>query len=140
MLLLKIAAMPVYEYRCNDCHRRITLYVRGFSEMPKAICTACGSENLTRLFSSFTMGKTDQDFYEDILSDRRLVQGMMANEPRALAEWSRRMEGAAGGEVGPEYGEMMERLEKGESWERVASDMQKRELATSEESESSELD
>ena len=123
--------MPIYEYRCNSCKQRVTLYVRGFAESPQTVCTACGGEDLTRLFSSFAIRKTDADVYDDILSDSRLVQGMMANDPRALAEWSRKMEGAAGGgEMGPEYGEMMEKLERGESWDRVADDMRESELSS----------
>ena len=132
--------MPVYEYRCNDCRRRVSLYLRGFSDVPKTICTACGSQNLTRLFSSFAVHKTDKDVYEDILSDPRLVQGMMENDPRALAEWSRKMEGAAPGEMSPEHEEMMERLDKGERWEKIVTEMQERELASSEESASEPLE
>ena len=50
------------------------------------------------------MHKTYKDVYEDILSDRELTQGMMSNDPRALAEWNRRMSG--GEKVGPEYEEI----------------------------------
>jgi hypothetical protein len=92
---------------------------------------------LTRLFSTFARLKTDKDVYENILSDSNLVKGMMANDPRALVEWSRRMEGTEG-EKSPEYEEMMERMEKGEGWDKVASDMQEKESASSETSESEE--
>ena len=121
--------MPVYEYRCNDCRRKIALYVKGFSQSPEVSCTACGSQNLTRLFSSFAIHKPDKAIYEDILSDSRLVRGMEENDPRALAEWSRRM-GEGTGEIGPEYEDMMQRLEKGERWEEVISDMQEKELSS----------
>lgn len=126
--------MPVYEYRCVDCRRRVSLYIRGFSESPEPVCTNCGGKNLTRLFSSFARLKTDKDVYENILSDSDLVKGMMANDPRALVEWSRRMEGTEG-EKSPEYEEMMERMERGERWEKVVGDMQESELASSETSD-----
>ncbi len=124
--------MPVYEYRCNDCRRKVSLYVKGFSDMLKAVCTVCGSENLSRLFSSFAVLKADKDVYEDILSDPRLVRGMMENDPRALAEWTRRMEGTAPGEMEPEHEEMMEKLERGERWEKIVTEMQERELGSPE--------
>lgn len=126
--------MPVYEYRCNNCRRKVSLYVKGFSEMPQPACDNCGSKDLTRLFSTFARLKTDKDVYESILSDSDLVKGMMANDPRALVEWSRRMEGTEG-EKAPEYEEMMERMERGERWDEVASEMQERESASSETSE-----
>ena len=69
--------------------------------------------------------------YEDILGDTNLVNRMMANDPSALVEWSRRMDGSEG-EKSPEYGEMMERLEKGEGWEGTASDTQDGEFGDSE--------
>jgi putative FmdB family regulatory protein len=118
--------MPVYEYRCNNCRRLVTLYVKNLSDVPKATCTACGSDNLTRLFSSFAVRKTYKDVYEDILSDSQLTRRMMANDPRALTEWSRKMEGAEGREMGPEGEEVMERLDKGERWDKVVTDMQNR--------------
>jgi len=37
---------------------------------------------------------------------------MLADDPRALAEWNKRM--SQGAEVAPEYEEMVERMEKGE--------------------------
>jgi len=37
---------------------------------------------------------------------------MLADDPSALAEWSKRM--SQGEEVAPEYEEMVERMEKGE--------------------------
>ena len=126
--------MPVYEYRCNNCRRRVSLLVRSLSQPPEAICRNCGSKDLTRLFSTFARLRTDQDVYADILDDSQLVNRMMANDPTALVEWSRKMEGS---EVGKdsEYGEAMERMEKGERWDKVVSDMQRKELASSEASD-----
>jgi hypothetical protein len=37
---------------------------------------------------------------------------MLMNDPKALAEWNRKM--SQGEEVAPEYQEMIERMEKGE--------------------------
>lgn len=123
--------MPVYEYWCNDCRRKVTLYIKSLSQLTKAVCTACGGQNLTRLFSSFALHKTDKAIYEDILSDSRLTRGMMENDPRALAEWSRKM-GETTGEMSPEYEDMMQRMEKGESWEKIVTEMQERELSSEE--------
>ncbi|RLC94716.1 MAG: hypothetical protein DRI39_01980 [Chloroflexi bacterium] len=121
--------MPIYEYRCNNCHCKVSLLVKGFAEAPQAACTRCGSKDLTRLFSTFARLKTDQDVYEDILGDTDLVNRMMANDPKALAEWSRRLEGSEATKDS-EYAETMERLERGESWQSIVSDMQAREFGT----------
>ncbi len=80
--------------------------------MPPPPCPRCGNNKLKRIFSTFSVQKTYKDVYEDILSDRELTQGMMRDDPRAIAEWNKRM---SSGEKSPlEYQEITERMERGE--------------------------
>jgi putative FmdB family regulatory protein len=130
--------MPIYEYWCSHCRKKVTQYVRGFSEVPKAVCATCGGENLRRIFSSFAIHKTDMGVYDDILSDDKLVRGMMSDDPRALAEWSRRMEGSSG-DSSPEYEEMLQRLDKGERVESIVDDMKQRQSGFADEEPSSDM-
>jgi len=82
-------------------------------------CPKCGNDTLRRLLSTFSVrSKTYKDVYEDILSDSQLTRGMMADDPKALAEWNRRM--GQGEEVAPEYEEMLGRMDKGEMPSEVA--------------------
>jgi len=105
--------MPVYEYRCNNCQRKVAIYQRSFSTSAK--CPRCGGEDLTRLFSTFTVRGTSKDIYDDILSDQRLTEGLMRNDPRALAEWNKRMtRGMEDQTITPEYEEMLARMDHGE--------------------------
>ena len=105
--------MPIYEYRCGGCGRKVSLLVRSLTTA--LACPRCGSGELTRLFSTFAMRRTDHDVYEDILSDSRLIRAMEGNDPRALAEWNRRMSrGSDTDSTEPEYKEVVERMERGE--------------------------
>ena len=105
--------MPIYEYRCNNCRRKVAIYVRNFSASPE--CPHCRSENLSRLFSTFAIRGTYMDVYEDILSDHQLTTRLMRNDPSALAEWNRRMSrGMEDDTIGPEYEDMLEKMEHGE--------------------------
>ena len=81
--------------------------------MPPLPCPRCGNNKLKQIFSTFSVQKTYKDIYEDILSDRELTQGMMSDDPRAIAEWNRRMTG--GEKAPPEYEEITERMER-EEW------------------------
>ncbi len=108
--------MPIYEYRCNNCRRRVEVFVQGFSPPSNPTCSRCGSKNLDRVFSKFAVrrSKSDKSVYDDILSDSKLTQGLMRNDPRALAEWSRKMSRAADEDITPETEELMDRMEAGE--------------------------
>jgi hypothetical protein len=75
-------------------------------------CPRCGKNELKRVFSTFSVQKTYKDVYEDILSDRELTQGMIRDDPRAIAEWNKRMSG--GEKPPPEYEEITERMERGD--------------------------
>ncbi len=104
--------MPLYEYWCSNCQRKVTIFHVTLTQ-DSPICPRCGNSTLRRLFSTFSIrSKTYKDVYEDILSDSKLTRGMLSNDPRALAEWNRRM--SQGEEVAPEYKEMLERMERGE--------------------------
>ena len=103
--------MPIYEYWCQHCQRKVMLYLPTFSQSSPP-CPQCGNNTLQRLFSTFSVHKTDKDVYDDILSDSQLTKGMMSNDPKALVEWNRRM---SRGEKAPaEYEEMITRMGKGE--------------------------
>ena len=103
--------MPLYEYWCPQCRRRFTIYLSYFSDSHPP-CPECGQSILERRFSTFSVTKTSNDVYEGILNDTQLKRGMLRNDPKALAEWNRRMGG--GEKVAPEYEEMVQRLEHGE--------------------------
>jgi len=102
--------MPVYEYRCHSCRRKVSLLQHSLSSDAPA-CPHCGGE-LERLFSTFATHKSYRDAYDDILSDRSLTKGMRRNDPGALIEWNKRMSG--GEKPPPEYQEIAERMERGE--------------------------
>jgi len=103
--------MPIYEYWCDSCCRVVSSYRRN-SSVASPPCPHCGNSELKRIFSTFSVQKTYKDVYEDILSDRELTQGMMRDDPRAMAEWNKRMSG--GEEPASEYEEITERMGAGE--------------------------
>ena len=122
--------MAIYEYRCNDCRRKIDVFARGFTPPADPTCTICGGANLDRVFSKFAMArsKNDKSVYDDILSDGKLTRGLMSNDPRALAEWSRKMARATGEDSTPESEELLSRMDAGEDVSEIVEDMKPPEL------------
>lgn len=122
--------MPIYEYRCANCRRRVDIFVQGFSPPTNPSCAKCGSKELRRIYSSFAMrrSKNDKGVYDEILSDSKLTHGLMRNDPRALAEWSRKMARATGEDVTPESEELLSRLDAGEDMNKVVEDFKQTEM------------
>jgi putative FmdB family regulatory protein len=124
--------MPIYEYWCDSCNQIVSLYQQSFSP-PPPLCPRCGNSELKRIFSTFSVQKTYKDVYEDILSDRELTQGMMRDDPRAIAEWNKRM--SSGEKSPPQYEEITERMERGE-WPVTQIEKKRKDLSGQEEAKS----
>jgi putative FmdB family regulatory protein len=112
--------MPIYEYHCHQCRRRVNVWWRTFSEAETgaAHCPRCGSERLTRLVSRVRLVRSEDSRMEDI-SDPSEFGDLDENDPRSLGRWMRKMSGEMGEDLGPEFGEVVDRLESGQSPEEI---------------------
>lgn len=105
--------MPIYEFTCNGCGNRLSIFVRSMASAVSARCDRCGSEDVRRLISRVAVIKGAGEF--DSLDDDRLLSGFDENDPRAMAAWARKMQRESGEDMGPEFEEMIEKMERGES-------------------------
>ncbi|MBI4531291.1 MAG: zinc ribbon domain-containing protein [Candidatus Latescibacteria bacterium] len=112
--------MPIYEYRCNTCHRRITLFLRSFSEQPR--CNRCGSEDLAKLVSRVAILRSEEGHLES-LADPSNLAGLDEDDPKSLARWMRRMSSEVGEDLGGEFDEMVDRIEAGENPDEIEQSM-----------------
>jgi putative FmdB family regulatory protein len=116
--------MPIYEYRCGDCKRRVSIFYRSFTDTDQgAQCPNCGGTNLTRLVSRVATVKSEEARLE-ALSDPSSFGDVDENDPKSMARLMRKMSDQVGGEdLGPEFNEMVDRLEAGESPEEIEKSM-----------------
>jgi len=112
--------VPIYEYLCHDCGRRVSILWRSFSEIgaTKPRCPRCGGENLTRLISRVAVVRSEESRLED-LADPSTLAGLDENDPKSIARWMRRMSHELGEDLGPEFEEVVDRLEAGQSPEEI---------------------
>ncbi len=108
--------MPIYEFRCAACNRRTSVFVRSISSPVSAKCEHCGSAKLSRVMSKFAVhgGRIDMDNLENMDVDE--------NDPRAVARFARQMSDEMGEDMGPEFDEMVGRMEAGEHPDAIAGD------------------
>ncbi|MBC7250424.1 MAG: zinc ribbon domain-containing protein [Anaerolineae bacterium] len=112
--------MPIYEYLCHDCRRRVSVLWRTFSEVEEntAQCPRCGGTNLTRLISRVAVVRSEESHLED-LADPSNLAGLDENDPKSIARWMRKMSKEMGEDLGPEFDEVVDRLEAGQSPEEI---------------------
>lgn len=91
--------MPLYEYRCSSCKKRVTILTLRASEEVDAVCDRCGARALERLMSRFAMGRSDEARLES-LSDPSNLSGLDESDPASVARWMKRMSSEMGDDVG----------------------------------------
>jgi putative FmdB family regulatory protein len=112
--------VPIYEYRCHDCKRRVSIFWRTFSDAEEGspVCPRCGGADLTRLISRARIVRSEDSRLDD-LSDFSDFPDLDENDPRSLGRWMRKMSRETGEDLGPEFDEVVGRLEAGESPEEI---------------------
>ena len=103
--------MPIYEYRCAPCRRRVQVLTLRVSETPDPVCDRCGSRTLERIPSRFAVARSEESRL-DSLSEPSQLADLDDGDPRSVAKWLRRVGREAGDELaGPEMDGMLDELE-----------------------------
>lgn len=116
--------MPIYEYGCYDCHKRVNVFFRSFAEVStrQAACPRCGGVNMKRLISKVALLRSEESRMES-LADPGSMAGLDENDPKSMARWMRKMSSEMGEDLGPEFNEVVDRLEAGEDLEAIENSM-----------------
>jgi putative FmdB family regulatory protein len=51
--------MPLYEFRCDDCHVTFDTLVRNFSAVDDVVCRDCESDRVRRVITTFAVSGFD---------------------------------------------------------------------------------
>jgi putative FmdB family regulatory protein len=114
--------MPTYEYRCKDCNHKFDIFLR-YQEYETATiaCPDCGGSNPERIIRPIRISRTEQARLES-LSNPTLLDSL-DDDPQTLGKMMREMSRELGEDMGPEFDEVVDRLEKGQSPEEIESDL-----------------
>ena len=97
--------MPIYEYYCNQCRKKMSYLVLK-PDAFKPECKFCKSEEVEQLFSRFASPKSEESRLES-LADPSNLSGLDENDPGSVARWMKKM----GKEMGEDFaGEDIDQL------------------------------
>ncbi len=110
--------MPVYQYRCLHCKKRFEIFL-SYKEygITRISCPHCSSDNVQRRIGRIRVAKSEESRL-DALTDPSGLEGI-ENDPKALGKMMRKMGNEMGEDIGPEFNEVVDRLEAGQSPEDI---------------------
>ena len=114
--------MPTYEYRCIDCNHKFDIFLT-YEEFEKssARCPACGHTQPKRIIKPVRVARSEKNRLES-LSDPAQLAGL-DDDPQTLGKMMRQMSRELGEDMGSEFDEVVDRLEKGQSPEDIERDL-----------------
>jgi putative FmdB family regulatory protein len=118
--------MPLYDYVCLDCKTRFDVFMSyaDYGKRPVK-CSACGSSNVRRRIPRVRMAKSEESRLESLsgdFSDPSALAGL-EDDPRAMGRMMRKMGKEMGEQLPPEFDDVVDRLEKGQSPEEIEKEM-----------------
>ena len=106
--------MPLYEYICHDCKKRFDLRLSYEDYGRKKVrCSHCASSNVRRRITRFRLKRSNASRIAE-MPDPTSLEGL-EDDPQSLGRMIRTMSDQGGEDLGPEFDEVVDRLESGQS-------------------------
>lgn len=115
--------MPAYDFICNNCKQRFEVFL-SYSEYGKTpvACSQCGSTNTRRRITRVRIAKSEEARFDALESEMGNLEGL-EDDPKALGRMMRKMGKEMGEDLPPEFDDVVDRLEAGQSPEEIESAM-----------------
>ena len=113
--------MPTYDFICNACSQRFDVF-QTFSEYGRkpVHCTHCNSGDVRRRMTKVRIAKSETSRMESMTGSIDSLEGL-ENDPQELARMMRRVGNDMGEDLPPEFDDVVDRLEAGQSPEEIES-------------------
>ncbi len=115
--------MPTYDFICNDCKQRFDVFMTFDEYGKKAVtCAHCGSQDVRRRMTKVRIAKSEESRMDSMADEFSGFEGL-EDDPKAMGKMMRKMGKEMGEEAPPEFDEVVDRLEAGQSPEEIESSM-----------------
>ncbi len=114
--------MPNYSYRCLDCKKPFSIFMAYHEYGRKTVrCPHCESKNTARRLSRVRFTRSEESRLESLADPSQLTG--IEDDPKSMAKLMRQMSSEMGEDIGPEFNEVVDRLEAGQSPEDIEKDL-----------------
>jgi putative FmdB family regulatory protein len=115
--------VPTYDFVCTSCEKRFDVFMT-FSEYGSkpVLCTQCGSDKVRRRMTKVRIARSDGSRLESMANDFPGMDGL-EDDPKVLGQMMRKLGSETGENLPPEFNEVVDRLEAGQSPEEIESVM-----------------
>ena len=114
--------MPNKEFRCLDCQKKFEIFLSYAEYGNKPVtCPHCGSRNVNRKIGRIRVAHSEENRLESMADPANLAG--LEDDPRSLGRMMKQMSSELGEDMGPEFKEVVGRLESGESPDQIEKSM-----------------
>jgi putative FmdB family regulatory protein len=111
--------MPTYDFICNKCNQRFDVFLTYSEYGKKAVkCAHCGSKNVRRRMTRVRIAKSEESRMDSMADEFSGIEGL-EDDPKAMGQMMRKMGKEMGEDLPPEFDEVVDRLESGQSPEEI---------------------
>lgn len=100
--------MPIYEYRCNHCHKEFSQLFLNPKKTEKIRCKFCNNRDLTKLLSSFSVHQTEESRLANFDTSKSKGDEFY-KDSRNIGLWAKKRMRELGVDLGPKMDEIVER-------------------------------
>lgn len=112
--------MPAYDFICLNCRQGFDVFMSYSEYGSKPVsCPHCGSRDVRRRMTRVRIARSEESRAESLMGESAL-EGM-ENDPRAMGQMMRKMGKEMGEDLPPEFDDVVDRLEAGQSPEEIES-------------------
>lgn len=104
--------MPIYQYDCGDCGKRVEVFFRSVSRVGDAVCPECSGRQLTRAISQIARGRSLSEAIDGIDFNQELGR-LDGRDEGAFARWARRMGEQYDDTLGTDFGDLARSTDAG---------------------------
>lgn|SRR5512146_2469358 len=113
--------MPNYDYVCLNCKQRFEVFLTYAEYGVKPVhCIHCGSDQVKRRPPRVRLLRSEESHMENMADEFSGMEGM-EDDPQAMGRMMRRMGKEMGEDLPPEFDDVVDRLEAGQSPEDIES-------------------